>query len=196
MERIKRTLKAIFDDDEIPVLNYVMDLDSILVEPMQVKSKILSYYKNNIYAAQNNHLPNLQRLPQEWQDIHTTPPIPQGSIQKLMQCITTEELLNALSNAPTNKAPGPSGITFELLRLLPLPILTIITQCFNNIIKFGTIPTSLQEMNLIILPKDKTWKGDITRTRPIAILECIKKLLSSVITNRLNKYIFENNLLR
>ncbi|RKP16801.1 hypothetical protein ROZALSC1DRAFT_24871 [Rozella allomycis CSF55] len=85
MERIKRTRKAIFDDNEIPLLNYFMDQDSILVEPMQVKSKMLSYYKNNIYAAQNNHLPNLQRLPKEWQDIFTPPPIPQGLIQKLMQ---------------------------------------------------------------------------------------------------------------
>ncbi|RKP18553.1 hypothetical protein ROZALSC1DRAFT_23124 [Rozella allomycis CSF55] len=43
---------------------------TLKVEPMQVKSKILSYYKHNIYAALNNHLPNVQRLPQEWQDIY------------------------------------------------------------------------------------------------------------------------------
>ncbi|EPZ36154.1 hypothetical protein O9G_005774 [Rozella allomycis CSF55] len=165
-------------------------------EPTQVKTKILTYYKDIIYKAKRRYHPTLQMLPQDWRELYTPPQISYPSLRALMAPITITEIQMAIKNSPNNKAPGPSGITFELLRLLPLAVINIMCAAFNSIMTFGTIPKCLLEMHLIILAKDKKWTGDISRTRPIALLECIKKLISLIITQRLNSYISANNLLQ
>ncbi|RKP16796.1 DNase I-like protein, partial [Rozella allomycis CSF55] len=165
-------------------------------EPQLVKAKIRSYFKDEIFKARHQDLLTFDSLSDKWKPIYTPPPKTPTCLDALNRPFTLHEVIDCLANAPTHKAPGPSGITFEILNLLPCNVIEIITKCFNDIMRYGTIPHCLKNMHLVLIPKDKHWNGDVSRTRPIALLESMKKLLSLLITNRLNTYISTNNLLK
>lgn len=46
------------------------------------------------------------------------------------------------------------------------------------------------------IPKPKDWQCIVTNTRPIALLECTRKLATKILTKRLGNIIKDNNILK
>ncbi|KAL2912326.1 hypothetical protein HK105_208173 [Polyrhizophydium stewartii] len=80
---------------------------------------------------------------------------------------STQEISAILHNAPNRKAPGHYAVPYELLKALP----------------------ATTASKVILLPKDPQFNGDISRTRPISLLEPFRKLVEAVLTKRLTKVI-------
>lgn len=55
--------------------------------------------------------------------------------------ITEEEVLSTINSAPNNKAPDPTGIQYEILKHLPLKMITTLINIYNQILRNGTTPT-------------------------------------------------------
>jgi hypothetical protein len=64
------------------------------------------------------------------------------------------------------------------------------------IIKGGKVPPSWNETILRPLPKTEAGLYDISKTRPIALMEVALKLMERVIFSRINKVVDDNNMLR
>ena len=58
------------------------------------------------------------------------------------------ELLFSLSQVPKGSAPGPSGITAELLRLLPYDMVAILLRILNLSIGWQVLPVDFLEANI------------------------------------------------
>jgi hypothetical protein len=58
-----------------------------------------------------------------------------------MENITIEEILEVAKELPNGKACGPSGITYEDIKLTILPLKDSIQEIFNEIIVSEEIPT-------------------------------------------------------
>ncbi|GET67273.1 reverse transcriptase family protein [Rhizophagus irregularis DAOM 181602=DAOM 197198] len=101
-----------------------------------------------------------------------------------------------LKNSPSNKAPGPSQITYEDLKHLHKDVLILLTQIFNLCIHLDTIPTKWRDALLFPIPKPHDWDSKLTNTRPITLLETTRKLMVSVFSQRLNQSLAKYNILQ
>lgn len=114
---------------------------------------------------------------------HTHPVINVGSEE--MPEISISELRTAIGQLKKEKAPGEDGITNEMLKIggktLEEAILILLNKCLEE----GKTPEAWQNAEVIILFK----KGDATNLenyRPISLLSVLYKVLTKVLTNRLN----------
>src|SRR5581483_5923584 len=60
-----------------------------------------------------------------------------------------------------------------------------LTTLFNRILQTKEIPKKWQHNLLYPIPKNSDWQHDLNQTRPIALLETVKKTFTKIINNRL-----------
>lgn len=107
--------------------------------------------------------------------------------------ISAEEILLALRKLKPNKASGPDGIIGELLKHSYDFILPFLIKFFNALFEKGIYPNSWTES--IILPLHK--KGDVNdpgNYRGISLTNVCSKVYGSIINQRLQSWVEENNL--
>ena len=114
-----------------------------------------------------------------------TPETPQGDINKIVNPFTMEELEAAFKQMKDLKAPGMNGMPALPFKLLPKQGHKNLLAKFNELLETGMIPEEWKQGEIITLFK----KGDILEIgnrRPITLLQTEYKILSKLITNRLN----------
>ena len=113
----------------------------------------------------------------------------------ILRPIVSTEMKKALQLSNANKAPGPSGIKFAIVKLLPSNYIKTIINIFNAIIATKYWPTSFKFVNMMFIHKINKSKTDPLSFRPISLIEPFAKLFEKLITNRLNYYLEYHNIL-
>jgi hypothetical protein len=107
-----------------------------------------------------------------------------------------DELTSILNSLPSHKAAGPSGITYEMLKLLPdaehMALLDLCNQYFLQ----SDIPGDWRMANVYPIPKPHEFKGLLKNTRPITLLETARKLLVKILYLRLSKVLSSHHILQ
>src|SRR6266496_5885787 len=75
-------------------------------------------------------------------------------------------------------------------------VLTLVLILFNRILSQGYIPQQWKHALLFPIPKPIAFNYNLNNTRPIALLDCLRKFFFKIITNRLNTYLTRSNLLQ
>ncbi|UYV70157.1 hypothetical protein LAZ67_7002026 [Cordylochernes scorpioides] len=102
--------------------------------------------------------------------------------------ITLEEIHDVVKKLANGKAVGLDGIPNELLKNLPIPTLTKLKNLFNKIMSTEKYPQLWT--NSIVHPIYKSGdKNNPTNYRGIALCSNISKLFTTILRNRLNKWI-------
>ncbi|GBC13241.2 ribonuclease H-like domain-containing protein [Rhizophagus irregularis DAOM 181602=DAOM 197198] len=123
-------------------------------------------------------------LRQPWKDIYQPMNhIPSAEINKLIVPITMEELKNNIKDLPNNKATGPNNISNEIIKKLLQQMLEVLLLIFNRCLEHGIIPSQFELAYLYPIPKPQWWNYDINLTRPIILLNCIRKLMVKIIND-------------
>ena len=107
--------------------------------------------------------------------------------------ITTQEIISVIRKLKSGKAAGPNGIISELFKNAGDSILPFLVRLFNKLFDSGTYPSQWNES--IILPLFK--KGEINNPnnyRGISLCDICSKLYSSIINNRLQIWVGQNNI--
>jgi hypothetical protein len=112
------------------------------------------------------------------------------------QEITINELDIIIKELPNDKAPGPSGIVYEDLKLTGPKYHQHLLNLFNNIITNGMIPSEWKKATIYPIPKPKDWECKLNNTQPITLLETTRKLLIKIITKRLNSFLAKSDILQ
>ncbi|KAL0226259.1 hypothetical protein P9112_013583 [Eukaryota sp. TZLM1-RC] len=98
--------------------------------------------------------------------------------------LSEEEVETAIFRLPSGKAPGPSGITFDMLKSVCRQnsfIMKDLCSFFQDVLTMKIVPPKeLSASRLVALTKPNG------KVRPIAIGEAIYRLMSSVIFNRVS----------
>ncbi|GBC05522.1 hypothetical protein RclHR1_06260028 [Rhizophagus clarus] len=96
---------------------------------------------------------------------------------------------------PNGKAPGPSMITYEMLKHLgPTAnalLLILIHKCFAS----ADIPDLWRQAMVFPIPKPHEWRCQLQNTRPITLLEVIQKSFVKLFYNRLSSILAAHNVL-
>ena len=103
------------------------------------------------------------------------------------------KVVNAL---PNDKACGPSGIYNEYIKHLDDSTQRLLLKLIQMIFTVGDIPTDWKSAFIYPIPKPTEWHYDISKTRPITLLETIRKAYVKILTNRLSKILQKHNVLR
>ncbi|RHZ45532.1 hypothetical protein Glove_672g2 [Diversispora epigaea] len=83
------------------------------------------------------------------------------------QIITLEEVSNHVRISSNNKAPGPSGIPYEVFKHLGPSAIEWIAKFFNDILRTGQTPRDWSHANVTLIPKPKDWEEQLEITKPI-----------------------------
>jgi hypothetical protein len=126
------------------------------------------------------------------QEYQPKPNIDSTWYQPALKEFSSVEVLEVINQLPNNKACGPSGISYEMLKHAGTTFLNTITALFNRCLTSGQIPNQWKEGRIFPISKKSIFDGNLTNTRPISLLEHVKKLYTKLLTNRLN-YIFTHH---
>ena len=109
--------------------------------------------------------------------------------------IEDKEVLDKLNKLKTNKAAGPDGIFPRVLKVLSEIIFKPLASIFRQSLETGEIPDDWKQGNIIPIYK----KGDHTdlgNYRPISLTCIICKIMESIIRDKLELFIENNNILK
>ncbi|EXX78620.1 uncharacterized protein OCT59_001280 [Rhizophagus irregularis] len=110
--------------------------------------------------------------------------------------ITIDDIINIFPKLSRRKAPGPSKITNEDLIHLDTYALNILIILINKCLQLEIIPTKWKEALLFPIPKPHDWNSKLSNTRPITLLETPRKLMVSIISNKLNNILSSHIILQ
>ena len=108
--------------------------------------------------------------------------------------ITEKEIKDAIKKLKNNKSTGLDKINNEMLKYSQHVLLPNIKKIFNSILCSGIYPTSWKEGYIVPIYKSGN-PLDPINYRGITILNCLGKLLNSVLNNRLTSFLIKNNII-
>ena len=99
-----------------------------------------------------------------------------------------QEIKQVLKDLPKKKAPGPDGLTAELLRCGGQPTEEMTIRLIKNIWKHADTPSQLNEAHICLLPKgnDPTDPAD---RRPISLINIWLKIIDKIINARITAHL-------
>ena len=107
--------------------------------------------------------------------------------------ITEQEVLMSLNKLKLNKACASDLILNEFLKFSKTKMLLAFTKIFNLVFASGIIPDGWSQGTFHLIYKNKGDKTSPDNYRGITILSCFGKLFTSILNDRLNKYLENMN---
>ena len=161
-------------------LHNIKTHSEVITEPTQIKQ-----YTQNHFAQWTQYQPyNHTIFEQYWKSEYT--PIPSIDPQwynSILSEITINEVLQTIQTLPNNKACGPSGISYEMIKHLGQDMLQALTSLFNRCLSSQHIPKQWKQGRIYPISKKPVFDGDLNNTRPISLIEHTKKLYTKILTN-------------
>lgn len=116
-------------------------------------------------------------------------------VQSLDEFIAKREILKAMKGMKNNKAAGIDGIPTDLYKLFKDHFLGPMCDLFNVIMEKEATPKSWGQAVILPLFKNKGSKNNVNSFRGIGLLNCIGKIFTKVMNERMRKWGCENNIL-
>src|SRR5581483_1629295 len=92
-------------------------------------------------------------------------------------------------------APDKSQLSYDIIKKMGKTTYTRIVNIFNKVLETQEIPRFWQNNLIYPIPKKKDWHHDLNLTRPITLLETIKKIFIKTLNNRLASILTEYKIL-
>ena len=111
--------------------------------------------------------------------------------QVRLMIFTEQEIKNAVASVGHNKAPREDGITSEIFKSVVDILPGYITAIYNGCLRSGTFPTRWKKAKILPITKPgKESSEEVSKFRPISLLNIGGKVLEKVLINRINHHIF------
>ena len=98
------------------------------------------------------------------------PRLNQEELETINRTITGSEIETVIKNLPTNRSPGPDGITGEFYQTFREELTPILFKLFQKIVEGGTLPKSFYEATITLIPKQDKDVKKKENYRPISLM--------------------------
>ncbi|GBB87861.1 hypothetical protein RclHR1_14350010 [Rhizophagus clarus] len=168
----------------------------LLTDLQDISNAVINHFQNAV-PIKSSPPSHISALPDRWRSEYS----PMDSVSSdiyssLLSFPSLEEWLSTVSSMPNGKAPGPSMITYEMLKHLgPIAnslLLILIRKCFAS----ADIPDLWRQAIVFPIPKPHEWRCQLKNTRPITLLEVIRKAFVKLFYNRLSTILAAHNILK
>lgn len=99
--------------------------------------------------------------------------------------ISIDEIIESIEALKNNKSPGTDGLTAELYKNFAIELAPFLLETYLESIASETLPPSLSQGLLTLIPKPKKDILLIDNWRPICLLNCDYKILALLLAKRL-----------
>ncbi|GBC15251.2 RNA-directed DNA polymerase from mobile element jockey-like [Rhizophagus irregularis DAOM 181602=DAOM 197198] len=168
----------------------------LLTAPKDIDDAVVNHFQNFVPIKSTPPV-SIDTLPDRWSSAYQPMDDVSSSIyDSLMNPPTLDEWLSTVSSTPNGKASGPSMITYEMLKHLgsrtSALLLILIQACLSK----ADIPDLWRQAMVFPIPKPHEWKCQLKNTRPITLLEVIRKSLVKLFYNRLSTIMASHHVLK
>jgi hypothetical protein len=104
---------------------------------------------------------------------------------------TVHEVKNAVASMGNKKAPGEDGLPSEVFKSLVENLPWYITAIYNGGLRKGVFPKRwIKAMIIPIVKPGKEGSDDVSKFRPISLLDTRGKVLEKMLISRINHHVF------
>ncbi|XP_063297700.1 adhesion G protein-coupled receptor F5-like [Pelobates fuscus] len=181
---LAKRLKHLTDSKRI---SKIRTSDGTLSRDPHTIGKTFQQYFTSLY----NHTPNpqtdlTQTLTDDFLKTLSLPSLTDTARTIISADITPEELQAAIKTLKPNKSPGPDGLTAIYYKTFGDILTPRLCKVFNEMLKGTPLPPDMTRANITLLPKPGKTHEDPGHFRPISLLNIDLKLLTKVMTTRIN----------
>jgi ribonuclease HI len=136
-------------------------------------------------------------LPKTWKEEFAVSTFNKDKLANVWKPLSRNEFDLMLKYQPGNKAPGPSGITINMIRSSGNFTIRYLFKLFKLIHSAQALPSKWTIAKLIFIPKkqESVYAGEIKGLRPITLLESVSKLFWKLVFSRIVDKTVQHNLL-
>lgn len=169
VRRARRGVEALKDDNGIWI-----------TDPVSLKDLIRNYY-NDLFREENScDVANAPR--------GTFPKLPDHVWKEFNAPCSQEEIRKAVFDMTPFKAPGPDGLGACFYQNTWNTTRNTITREIVHFLSTGKMDSRLNETSIVLIPK-VTSPENVKQFRPISLCNVSYKIITKVITNRMQKII-------
>ncbi|KAG9286221.1 hypothetical protein G9A89_014207 [Geosiphon pyriformis] len=148
------------------ILDHLVVGDELIVEPGEIRSKV------------NEIMVNWTHNPLEYVD--------NDAFLKVMCDISLGELSSVVSDLSDSKAAGLSDIPNEFWKCCGNKMMTYFLDLLNSYLMISDVFITWKRAWISMISKPYDWDRVLTNTRPIALIETARKILSKVLSNHIS----------
>ena len=100
---------------------------------------------------------------------------------------TLTEIGESLKSTNNKSSPGMTGFSYSFYKVFWVDLKFIIFNCFNHSYKTGALPSTLSRGLITLIPKGDKPRDCLENWRPITLLNCLYKIYSKTIAQRINQ---------
>lgn len=167
-------------------------------------SKILWSDIRRLTGRQKNKRDNVlihedRSLATQFMDKHF--PLEDWSDTELRQYSTSHDIINRekwnnfLERKKKPSAPGPDGISYDILKHIPMAIQDTTIRELNEVWRTGRFPIELKTISIVAIPKPGKNPETLEGTRPLSMLSCLIKTLNAAVLTEYQEFLDEKQLL-
>jgi hypothetical protein len=109
---------------------------------------------------------------------------------------TKDQILAVLEKFDPDKAPGEDGLNTDILLKIFKRFPTFFTEIYNQCLRKGYFPKLMKRSTILpIVKPGKEESMEVTKHRPISLLNVGGKVLEKLLIERINHHVFSNSLL-
>jgi hypothetical protein len=156
----------------------------ITTESEEIQKTIRSYYKS-LYSTKLEIMDETDNFLDRYQ----VPKLNQDQIDNLNSPISPKEIETVISSVPTKKCSGANGFSAEFYQTFKEDLIPLLLKLVHKIETDGTLPNSLYEATIALIPKphkDPTKKENF---RPISLMNVDAKILNKILVNQIQEHI-------
>ncbi|GET56271.1 RNA-directed DNA polymerase from mobile element jockey-like [Rhizophagus irregularis DAOM 181602=DAOM 197198] len=178
------------------VLVVIDSKPTLLTDPSDIKQAAIKHFQSVVTPPLVQYS-STDSFPSRWQRAYTPLfDIDSSLYTSVMSPILADEWKNTINSMPNNKASGPSKISYEMLKHLSRKAFNLSLVLANAYLIHGDIPADWRKALVYPIPKLHEFDAQLKNTRPITLLETVRKCVVKVITTQLSKILADNQVLQ
>src|SRR6266498_634712 len=109
---------------------------------------------------------------------------------------TWDEWQATIQSLPNDKACGPSNLHNEFYKHAGPKVANLTWHMVKMCFQLAIIPEEWKQAHIYPIPKLMNWQSDITKTRPLTLLDTMRKAVMKLLTNQLSRIMAKHNVLK